>query len=343
MKNLFTAMLDSLKQGEDLVLCSIIASSGSTPRGKGAKMAVFADGTALGTVGGGAVEYHSIELAKEAIKSKSTFTKGFNLAPNETADIGMVCGGQVVVYFQYFAGNDEAAIKLFDYIVKLFDRDRDSWLITHIYEGGIRQMCLYENGVGLLFSNGLNIDTILPLLKSNGILEKGEPSFYVEPLTQAGTVYVFGGGHVSQELVPVIEHVGFRPFVYEDRDSFANSALFPKAMDTIVAPFSEILQHLNITGKDYAVIMTRGHQSDYEVLEQVLRTPATYIGVIGSKHKIAATIKKLVEAGFTEEEFRKRVHTPIGLPIKGETPAEIAISIAGEMILHRAEQNEAKV
>lgn len=342
MKELFYAMLQALKRGEDFVLCSIIASSGSTPRGKGAKMAVFAGGKTLGTIGGGAVEFESTRLALKTLEEKSAFTKGFNLAAGQSADIGMICGGQVVVYFQYFAGGDQAAIEIFGHITGLFERDVNSWLITYITEGGVRQMGIYEDGTGLLYAPGISAEDVKPLLKSRGVLQKGEPAHYVEPLTQAGTVYVFGGGHVSQELVPVIAHVGFRTVVYEDREAFASPELFPQAQYTVLGPFGDIYRHINITENDYVVIVTRGHQADFEVLEQVLRTNASYIGVIGSRHKTAATFKRLIEAGIPEEAC-KRIHTPIGLPIKGETPAEIAISIAGELILHRAEQDEARL
>lgn len=342
MKKLFYAMLQALEDGEDFVLCSIIASSGSTPRGMGAKMAVFSNGSTLGTIGGGAVEYESIRLAMTALKGKTAFTKGFNLAPNQTADIGMICGGQVTVYFQYFAGESPDALEIFKYIVTLFERDVNTWLITHITEGGVKQIGIFEEGKGLVFTAGVSEEEIKPLLKSCGILRSGEPAYYVEPLTQAGMVYVFGGGHVTRELVPVITHIGFRTVVYDEREAFANPKLFPQAFNTVVSSFKNISEHIKLTKNDYAVIMTRGHQSDYEILEQALRTEACYIGVIGSRQKIAITKKRLLEAGISEEEF-KRVHTPIGLPIKGDTPAEIAISIAAELILHRAEMKETKI
>ncbi|MEG1547629.1 MAG: XdhC family protein [Clostridia bacterium] len=341
MKELFQSMYNALCRGEDLVLCSIIASSGSTPRGNGAKMAVFADGSTLGTIGGGAVEHESIRHAGKAMHDKTTFTVGFNLAPNQTADIGMICGGQVVVYFQYMTGGDNGAIAMLAYIVSLYEQERDTWLITKIEEGAVRQMGVYDECAGVLFATDIQIETIKPLLKSRGVLHKGEVSYYVEPLTQAGLTYVFGGGHVAQELIPVIAHVGFRPVVYEDREAFADKALFPGAVRTITAPFTEVAENIKITDKDYVVIMTRGHQADYEVLEQALRTEAQYIGVIGSRHKIALTNKRLIESGIAQDEL-KRIHTPIGLQIKGETPAEIAISIAAELILCRAERNEGK-
>ena len=301
-------------------------------------MAVFADGSTFGTVGGGAVEFESIKLAKQALKERTTFTHGFNLSPNQTADIGMICGGQVVVYFQFFRGGDLRAIDLFSAITALFAQRKNTWLVTQISEGGVRQMGLYSREDGLRF---LAEDTeewdILPLVRPRAMLKKGEPSYYVEPLTTAGFVYVFGGGHVAQELVPVLAHVGFAPVVFEDRPEFARKELFPDAVDCIVGSFSNIGSSISILPDDSVVIMTRGHQADFEVLRQALLTRATYVGVIGSRSKIATTNKRLLEAGIPEAEL-SRIHAPIGLPILGETPAEIAISIAAELILHRAKR-----
>ncbi len=301
-------------------------------------MAVFADGSTLGTVGGGAVEFESIKLAKQALTERTTFTHGFNLSPNQTADIGMICGGQVVVCFQFFSGGDEKSLEFLTAIVALFAQRRNTWLVTQISEGCVRQMGIYSREDGLRYMDDSTDEwDILPLVRPRAMLKKGEPSYYVEPLTTAGYVYIFGGGHVAQELVPVLAHVGFTPVVFEDRPDFARRELFPEAANTISGSFSAIGENVSITPDDYVVIMTRGHQADFEVLRQALLTRASYVGVIGSRSKIATTNKRLLEAGIPEEELC-RIHAPIGLPILGETPAEIAISIAAELILHRAKQ-----
>lgn len=342
LKTLFLAIFEALKKGDDLVLCSIVASSGSTPRGSGAKMAVFADGTTLGTIGGGAIEFESTKLAVKALLEKKTLIKSYDLTKNDTADIGMICGGKVVVYFQFFKGGDEAALEIMAYINGLFDREVDTWLITNLGENQDRQLSIYEAGKGLLFGEGISADELKSFLKSRGILKKDEPSYYVEPLTQTGTVYIFGGGHVAQELAPVISHVGFRVIVFEDRAEFASQELFKAAVGTILGDFKNIYQSVSLTPNDYVVIMTRGHQADYDVLEQVMRRNVHYVGVIGSRHKKALTFKRLVDAGISEAAL-ECIHSPIGMDIKGETPAEIAISIAGELIRSRAEKNEVEV
>ncbi len=155
--------------------------------------------------------------------------------------------------------------------------------------------------------------------------------FYAEQINSSGKVYVFGCGHVAQELVPVLEHVGFRCVALDDRPEFANEKVMRGAEKVLLVDFENIGASVTIGPEDYICIMTRGHAYDTVVQAQALRTPACYIGVIGSKAKTAGVQRQLREQGFTDEDF-KRITTPIGLDIKAETPAEIAISIAAQMI-----------
>ena len=134
--------------------------------------------------------------------------------------------------------------------------------------------------------------------------------------------------------MPVLAGVGFRCVVFDDRERFTSPALFPDAAGRITGDFDRIGDFLTVSESDCIVIMTRGHEADYIVLEQALATPAYYIGLIGSRSKMAATREKLGAAGFGETDFA-RIHNPIGLPILADTPAEIAVSVAAEMILAR--------
>ena len=130
MIRLFEALLNELEAGRGAVLCSILASSGSAPRGAGARMLVRADGTTLGTVGGGAVELHAAELAREALRTGKSAVQGFILRPNDVADIGMICGGSVTVYLQYFDPGDAAARTL---VLEAFGK-REAELLAVIKE-----------------------------------------------------------------------------------------------------------------------------------------------------------------------------------------------------------------
>lgn len=338
MIHFFKKLRQRLEPGQSFVLVNVVDSAGSTPRGSGAKMAVFADGSYMGTIGGGNVEYLSIQQAVQAIKEKKSMGKGFNLTKNQKADIGMICGGNVEVSFQYIDGENTAYLEMLDHMLKLYEDDVDAWFITAMRDGAVCDTGVYDKENGLHFMTAVSEEQIRPYLKNKSVQTETDPMCFVEPLVQSGCVYVFGGGHVAQELVPVISHVGFRVVVFEDRENFAKPELFPGVHHTVLGSFKELSEQITIRENDYIVIMTRGHQSDYEILRQVLCMQTAYVGVIGSRHKIAATTKRLLDDGISEQDIA-RMHTPIGLPIKGETPAEIAISIAAEMILCRAERN----
>ena len=319
MKKLFSSIYDAVRSGEDVVMVSVTGESGSTPRGAGARMAVWKDGTSAGTIGGGAVEYRATHLAVEALKEKKSYIHGFRLRPNDIADLGMICGGDLEVFFQYIKGTSENAA-LFKEIILQLNSEEDSWLVTEI-QG--------ENQWGMRISHDISGPP-----KGKGI------RYYEEPLTKAGKVCIFGGGHISQKLVPVLDSVGFRCVVIDDMPEFANEALFPLAQKTVVADFSHFGSTVEISPSDYVVILTRGHKNDYDVLVQALKTDACYIGLVGSRTKIGKTRERLAEDGFPERAFG-RVYAPIGTEIKAETPEEIAISIAGEMIRVRAELRSA--
>lgn len=335
MRDLFKSVLKTLEEGKDAVLVTIIASSGSTPRGAGSRMLVRADGTTEGTIGGGAVEHRSIEMALKAIKEKASYTHGFVLGKEQVADLGMICGGNVVVYFQYIDHESEGFKKLCQRAIETYDKDEDSWLIMDITDETAWAMGVYSSLEGLVGLEGMDKDSLSELLLNRAVQKQwNERSYYSEPLVRAGSVYVFGGGHVAQELVPVLAHVGFRCVVFDDRTEFANSKVFPQA-ETIVGDFERIFDYVNIRESDYVCIMTRGHQFDYLVQKQILTKNACYVGVMGSRKKLETLNGKLLEDGFSKEKLES-CHSPIGTKILAETPAEIAISIAGELILTRA-------
>ena len=335
MIQLFETMKSALERRENVVLCSILASSGSAPRGAGAKMAVFQNGQALGTIGGGAVERIAARQAMDLFRTGASYCQAFCLAPNQVNDIGMICGGNVTVYFQYFDPADENGRALLQGILELLRGDDDSWLVYRMDGGCVSAMGTFDEAHGLRFTDCITPEALRPMLLSNAFTKKGDPGYYIEPLTQAGHAYIFGGGHVGTALAPVLASVGFRVVIYDNRPDFAKPDHYPSAEQVILGDYLDIGAHLTLTENDYVCIMTPGHQADREVLLQALRSPATYIGCIGSRHKIAATNAYLMANGIPEADL-SRVHAPIGLEIYGQTPAEIAVSVAAEMIRHRA-------
>ena len=335
MRELFRCLSRELKEGHDAVLVTVVASSGSTPRGAGARMLVTAAGRLCGTIGGGMVEYRSEQIALEVLKLGSSHTEHFRLHKNDVADLGMVCGGDVDVYFCFISAADMTMSVLLDEIEGMFARGEQSWLITEISAGKNGALSLFSKKSGAF---GAAIpDEIYPALETRPRQHHiGDQTFYSEKLLQAGKTYIFGGGHVAQELVPALARVGFRCVIVEDRPDFADPALFEGVEETILLDMDKLDTLVpQITEDDLICIMTRGHKNDFEVQRMALHTPAYYIGCIGSRHKIAAINAQLAQCGYTEQEIA-RITKPIGLDIKSETPAEIAVSIAAQLILARA-------
>ena len=330
MKNMLKTIKIKLEAGEALVLVTVIASSGATPRGAGARMLVGKEGRICGTIGGGAVEYRSQQIAARVLEEKTSLGHDFTLTKDDVQNLGMICGGACNVFFHYIPAGDEHTIMLCEEAEEQFQKGSNLWLLTQLGEKG--QMGLYSDNLGFW---GILVSDELKLSRHPERIG----NIFAEQINAAGRVYVFGGGHVAQELVPVLSHVGFRCVVMDDRAEFAKPELFPGAEEVICGDLGRIGDYMTIGGEDYVCVMTRGHSHDTVVQAQVLRRRPTYCGVIGSAFKAAGVRRTLkAEYGLADEEL-DLVTTPIGLPIKGETPAEIAISIAAQMILHRAERS----
>ena len=327
MRNMLKTMKAHLSRGEALVLVTVIASSGATPRGAGARMLVGKNGRICGTIGGGAVEYRSEQITAKVLKEGTSFGHDFTLTKDDVQNLGMICGGACNVYFHYLPAGDIHTIMLCDEAEAQFQKGTDLWLLTEIGAGG--QMGLYAPDLGLW---GISASHDLKLSRHPERIG----DLFAEQINTSGRVYIFGGGHVAQELVPVLAHVGFRCVVMDDRPEFTKPELFPGAEEVILGNLRKIGDYMTIGENDYVCVMTRGHAYDTVVQAQVLRCRPAYCGVIGSAMKAAGVRKTLKEEyGLADEEL-DLVTTPIGLNIKGETPAEIAISIAAQMILYRA-------
>ncbi len=327
MRELFEKTAARLRAGETVVWCVILAAEGSTPRGVGAKMAVFADGTSFGTIGGGAVEFEAIRFAlslptEPSGAHKQSAIRSFDLYSGGSKATGMVCGGSVTVGFLPFPPCDVESFEGIDWT-------RDHWLILDVDKAGGFGICA---GCDLIPDPAEGYPNF-PFVEAlpNGRLR------LIEPMFRPYRVWIFGAGHVSAALVPVLGSLGFPMTVIDSRLELVIPERFPGAK-LLCAAFEPLPASVNITDRDYAVVMTPGHEKDLAVLRQVLRTPASYIGCIGSRKKTAYVNQKLREEGFSEADVA-RIHAPIGLPIKARTPEEIAISVAAELILHRAEHS----
>ena len=333
MKQLFGLIRARLEQGEPLVLVTVITASGATPRGAGARMLVGREGRLAGTIGGGAVEYRSEQIAGEVLREGSSRGHDFRLSRADVENLGMICGGACSVFFTYLPAGDREVLALAERALELLDRGEALWLLCDLKNGG--RLGLYSGKEG--FFQVENGDFLLPkLTRLPALISEGGRAFFAEQIGDRSRVLVFGGGHVARELVPVLSHVGFRCTVVDDRPEFATEEWFPTAERVICCDFGRIAEAIEVTQEDYVCVMSRGHAGDTQIQAQVLPKHPRYVGVIGSRQKAAGVRRVLREEYGIAEADLDRVTTPIGLAIGSETPAEIAISIAAQLIQVRA-------
>ena len=162
-----------------------------------------------------------------------------------------------------------------------------------------------------------------------------EVNLFLEPMLSTPVVYLLGGGHVSLPLARLIKTLDFKLVVCDDREDFANEERFPEADEVWVRDFRTVLDEVELGPEAYVVIVTRGHIYDKDVLAQALKQEVAYVGMIGSRRKRDMIYQTLLEEGYSQEKI-KSVHSPIGLGIGAETPEEIAVSVAAELIQVRS-------
>lgn len=321
----------------------ILGRLGSAPRSTGSRMTVRADGSILGTVGGGMLEARVQELARDVFKKRKTMVRNFTLTAEDASRMGMLCGGQVRVLIDFVDASEVLQSRFYNGVSATLDSHRQALLVTRIpgdegdFEGPEQ---------GLITKDGSFKGSLEPALvreiaglfngRQPDVVRCGKEDFLVEPLGREGSVFIFGAGHVARELAPLAKLVGFRTTVIDDRQEFAGRARFPSADEVLVVDsFGDAVKGLDVDEESFLVIVTRGHAHDKTVLGQALATKAGYIGMIGSRKKRDAVYEALIEEGFKRGDM-ERVHCPVGLDIKAETPEEIAVSIVAELIRARA-------
>jgi xanthine dehydrogenase accessory factor len=170
--------------------------------------------------------------------------------------------------------------------------------------------------------------------EESGLLCGGVMEVYVEPVLPDPTLFVFGAGHVGQCAAEIARSVGFRIAVVDDRIKYANSDRFPEADGVYAGPWEEVFSRLPVNDSSYILIATRGHRYDLACLRFAVQSPARYIGLLGSRRKTKLLFEALTKEGIDPSRL-ERVYAPVGLEIGSETPEEIAISIAAELVAVR--------
>jgi len=353
MESLTQNILDCLNQGIPFALATIITHKGSTPRTSGSKMVVLSDGQIYGTIGGGLVEARVIEDSLAMMTSSQCQIKEFILNQELKDGLDMVCGGDLTVLIETFG--PDTSLDLIQVFVAMATQEKagkKTLLVSRIkgFSGGVftTDKCLVladGNLIGpnlipkALFEaiNDNQFSSTAPVIQNHNLEE-----FIIEPSQSNDTLYIFGAGHVGFQLANMAHLLDFRTIVVDDRAEFANIKRFKHAQAIHVADqFTTVFQELTrkelaIDKNAYIVILTRGHLHDQTVLEQALKTEAAYIGMIGSRRKRDQIYANLGKKGVTQTSL-EQVFSPIGLNIYSETPAEIAISIIGQIIQVRAQ------
>ena len=314
--NVWRAALDLLRDGQAGALATVARVRGSTPVPAGVKMLVGGEGRLLGTVGGGCVEADVIAAALDAQRLGRPAIVTHHLNADLAGDLGLSCGGTVDIFVEplipepAYAAVLEAAARA------------DAGVVTTATEwtAGLRK----------------TFEAVSPERAASGAAASlsRDRRQVIERLVPAPRVIVFGAGHVGAAIARAADAAGFRVVVIDDRPEFADARAFPERVAVAASELDDALGQFPIGPLDAVIIATRGHRHDAVILERVAASPASYVGLLGSKRKKAVVTKGLAAAGVPRAALA-RVRVPVGLAIGAVTPEEIAVSVVAELVAWR--------
>ena len=347
MQDVFHEAVNLLEQDERLVMATVVRTKGSTPQKPGAKLLVRNDGSGVGTLGGGCVEgdiwYAASQLMRRGGDAQH---REYELNEDLAAQDGLVCGGTMFFLIDPVYQPDD----YLDYAREIDAAYAGGPSVAQASlikppEGGAgvgNKLFIRENGetVGSLGDDALDRDAIkraselMAMGRNEYVTAENGAEYFIEAYTTPPQLVICGGGHVSRALASHAKPLGFRLFITDDREEFANEERFPEADIIIAEKPEDALGKLPINPNTFIVVATRGHRFDNVALAAAADTPARYVGLMGSKRKTILIYEDLVRMGIDEERLRS-IRSPIGLDIRARTPEEIAVSIMGEILLFR--------
>jgi len=300
---------DKLNASVRVMLMYVLESEGSSPGRQGFKMAVAADGTFNGTIGGGIMEHKLVEKAKQMLLDDATkieVMRQYHDKQQASNQSGMICSGSQLNAF-----------------IPLSIADKP--IIESIAEGLQKIIQISPHGFAL-------VDTTTQDENFNLQFRAEDDWLYSEKLNRQPVIHIVGGGHVSLALSELMAFLGFHIKVYDDRPAlntmeenrFAHEKHF-------VEGYEKLGDHLQGADDDYVVIITFGYRTDKVALKQLLGKKFAYVGLIGSDKKIETLFKELEEEGIDPAKL-KSIFAPVGINIFSKTAPEIAVSIAAEII-----------
>jgi len=339
-KSMYRAVVEFIDAERSFALATILGSDGSTPRKAGVKAVIDETGRIWGTLGGGAVEAEAQRRAVEVCKSGQPSMIDIELEGASRADDVPICGGSVRILIDPTAAKDRA---LYAEVDKAIGQRRRGVLLTTVSSGeqmDVTSQWLSEEVISseTRFPGDEAIDSCLEREKAGLFVEdaaKGSREVLVEPIFPRPLLLIVGAGHIGQSLARQGMLVGFDIVVLDDRSEFTEAGLFPEGTVTLCGDIGKAVGRFDVERDTYIVIVTWGHKHDAEALEACIHTKAAYIGMIGSKRKVALIRKDFIETGIATEAEFDRVFAPIGADIGSVTVPEIAASIVAELIAVR--------
>jgi xanthine dehydrogenase accessory factor len=340
MRDLVRQLIEALERDRELIVCQVVETKGSTPQKAGSMMIIDPDGGQLGTLGGGCVENEVKQKAIRQIGESSAAIHSFLLDHDHAWADGLICGGKMVILSQALR---KPALDYFRTLDRVIEEGRGFTEAIVVSDEAPESVAL---GSRLLFDGSGRLragwpSSAIPDGLGSRITppaERPKPvvrgAFALLPHWPRIRLVAVGAGHVGQAVAGLAAGADFDVWVVDDRHQYANRQRFPTAQRLLVGPIDELLPALEIDPQTFALIVTRGHGHDQEALYHLAPTPASYIGLIGSRRKIRLIFDNLREAGIADADLQ-RVTAPVGLEIGSQSVPEIAISIVAELIARR--------
>lgn len=328
-------ILTQLDAGIPFAVIVVLRAAGSTPVKAGAKAVVDADGRIQGSIGGGSVEAEAQDRAMEACACGRSLVFDYQLSGRNREDETPICGGAMRILVDSVKTGDRDT---YHALAQDLDRRQGGLLVTRIpTQGGTSvQWRSASDLAGHQVWPGARLLRQCLADETPRLFTRPDEkhAVFAEPVVPRPRLVIAGGGHVGRALARQAAAVDFEVVVVDDRPAFCQPDRYPASVEVRQGAIPQCTGEA-ASPHDYVVIVTRNHQLDAETLAVCLRQSTSYLGMIGSRRKIALLRESFVGAGLTTAEIFDRVHAPIGLDIGACTASEIAASIVAQLILVR--------
>tara|TARA_R110000782_G_scaffold72028_1_gene144199 strand:+ start:527 stop:1546 length:1020 start_codon:yes stop_codon:yes gene_type:complete len=319
--DVFDAALAWRDAGKPVALATVVSTWGSSPRPPGSHLGVSADGEMTGSVSGGCIEGAVVKEALDILKGAPAQVLDFGVTDQQAWDVGLACGGAVKVLVRDFV----PLIPLYTQARAGLASGQSSALVTRLDSGETVPFDAADlpAPVAEAARAALQHDRSRAFSGDDG-------DWFIEVVAPPRRLIVVGAVHIAQALVPMAAMAGFRVTVVDPRRAYASDTRFP-GVDVRTDWPDEALDDLKPDSRTAIVTLTHDPKLDDPALDRALRSPAFYVGSLGSSRTQAKRVERLAEVGFDEAAIQ-RIHGPIGLRIGAQSPAEIAVSILAEVI-----------